>query len=308
MSEEYKMYFQRKLEETGGYPDTYQYDDLSSKLKIQIYHLFAQNFGLDKRTIINDYDRRLSGFYQKIYNSLVLQLGVLGLVSSEYNKTFSTIIFDYFFSLNDIDIELSIIELLFRNGLVYKGYAIDNYENASFINELNTFFKQNGTGYQFENGQIIRIDSHYIHAEAVKPTLSVLSQQLYEGAQQEFLRAHEHYRHQRYPEAMVDCLKAYESTIKIIMKKRGWEYEKSDTAKELTGKILQQQLIPKYWTQYFSSLKNTLIAGVPTSRNNEAGHGQGDELKDIPDYLVSYVLHMTASAILFLVKAEESYA
>lgn len=171
---------------------------------------------------------------------------------------------------------------------------------------MNERFKEHGFGYQYENGQIIRVDSQFIHSETVKPTLIVLSQPMYKGAQEEFLRAHEHYRHQRYQEAMVDCLKAYESTLKIIMKKYRWEYSENDTADALTGKILQKGLVPAYWLQYFKSLKNTLTAGVPTVRNKEAGHGQADELKNIPDYLVSYVLHITASVILFLVKAEES--
>ena len=105
---------------------------------------------------------------------------------------------------------------------------------------------------------------------------------------------------------MIDCLKAYESTLKIILKKRKWEYKDTDTADALTGKIMQKGLIPDYWQQYFKSLKNTLTSGVPTARNKEAGHGQADEIRNIPDYLVSYILHMTASAIVFLIKAEEA--
>ena len=53
-------------------------------------------------------------------------------------------------------------------------------------------------------------------------------------------------------------------------------------------------------------MKNTLTSGVPTARNKEAGHGQADEIRNIPDYLASYILHMTASAIVFLIKAEEA--
>lgn len=44
----------------------------------------------------------------------------------------------------------------------------------------------------------------------------VLSDKRYKGASQEFLAANEHYRHGRYKECLNDCLKAFESTMKII--------------------------------------------------------------------------------------------
>jgi hypothetical protein len=43
---------------------------------------------------------------------------------------------------------------------------------------------------------------------------------------------------------------------------------------------------------------------VPTGRNKLSGHGQGSTPKDVPDHLAAYMLHMTASAIVFLAEAE----
>ena len=36
------------------------------------------------------------------------------------------------------------------------------------------------------------------------------------------------------------------------------------------------------------------------------GHGQGEEVTEVPRHIVSYVIHMTASAIQFLGEAEQS--
>ena len=38
-------------------------------------------------------------------------------------------------------------------------------------------------------------------------------------------------------------------------------------------------------------------------RNRKASHGQGAKIVDVPGYLASYVLHMTASNTVFLVEA-----
>lgn len=296
------LFFKRAKKERGELPDIYQYDELPEKLKIQIVHIWKGSIGEDYSNIYDSSDN--IEYYKNVYNILCKELGVfrLGVGGTYFEK-----IVDYFLKDDDVEISLSIIELMM--------WCIDEYLESNYyrkadfqkvVDELNERFKENGIGYQYENKKIIRIDSQYLHTEVVKPALTLLGNPIYQGAQQEFLNAHEHYRHQRYQEAMIDCLKAYESILKIILKKRKWEYKDTDTADALTGKIMQKGLIPDYWQQYFKSLKNTLTSGVPTARNKEAGHGQADEIRNIPDYLASYILHITASAIVFLIKAEEA--
>ena len=40
--------------------------------------------------------------------------------------------------------------------------------------ELNTRFREHGIGYQFESNKIVRVDSQFLHQEAVKPALQLL--------------------------------------------------------------------------------------------------------------------------------------
>ncbi|OSI24695.1 STM4504/CBY_0614 family protein [Neisseria dumasiana] len=301
-----ELFFKRKKRERGEFPDIYQYENLPNKLKVQIVYIWEESLGRDFPGNKFEPPSHNWIYYNNIYTILCKELGVFEIGGNNRERSLFERIANYFLNENDIDICLSIIELIAQYMEIYVNSEYSaNFNFQEKINELNERFKENGVGYQYENKQIIRIDSQFIHSETVKPVLILLNQEIYKGAQQEFLNAHEHYRHHRYQEAMVDCLKAYESTLKIILKKHHWDYKDTDTADALTGKVMQNGLIPEYWLQYFKSLKNTLTAGVPTARNKEAGHGQADELRNIPDYLVSYVLHMTASAILFLVKAEE---
>src|SRR5262249_14054178 len=156
-------------------------------------------------------------------------------------------------------------------------------------------FKEHGVGFQFVNGNIIRIDSELIHAEIVKPALALLHNKEFAGAQEEFLLAHEHYRHGNNKEALNECLKAFESTMKVICEKRKWDYKPYATSKQLVQVCLDNELIPKFWQTQFNSLQSLFESAMPTGRNRLSGHGQGANPTDVPPYMVGYMLHMTAS-------------
>ncbi|HAI1860077.1 TPA: helix-turn-helix domain containing protein [Escherichia coli] len=189
----------------------------------------------------------------------------------------------------------------------YEFKDITSQSPGDAVIELNERFREHGVGYQFESEEIIRIDSQLIHADVVKPTLILLSgEPLFEGANDEFLAAHEHYRHKRYKECLNDCLKSFESIMKAIHDKNNWKYSPNDTASKLINSCLSQNLIPAYLQSQFTSLKTMLETGIPTIRNKNAGHGQGADIKEVPEELVSYMLHLTATNLLFLLKCEKN--
>jgi len=171
---------------------------------------------------------------------------------------------------------------------------------------LNARFGENAVGYEYADGKIIRIDNQLTHAEIVKPVLEVLRDKRYANAQKEFLDAHVHYRHGKYAEALVDCNKAFESTMKIICNKRKWSVGPNATASEMIRACYDSGLIPAYWQTHFAGLRSVLESGIPTARNRLGGHGAGAaQSLAIPQNLVAYVLHLTASTILFLAEAEK---
>src|SRR5205823_1200161 len=101
------------------------------------------------------------------------------------------------------------------------------------ILELNHRFQKHGLGYEFLGGELIKLNSQYIHAQAVKPAISLLQDEGFRGAEEEFLHAHDHYREGRYKEAIVDALKAFENTMKSICNARTWHYSSNDPANQL---------------------------------------------------------------------------
>jgi hypothetical protein len=88
------------------------------------------------------------------------------------------------------------------------------------IAEANARFKEAGVGYQYVSGDVIRVDSEFIHKEVILPVLALLHDPTFASAEKEYLEAHEAYRHGRFEGCIVSCGKAFESTLKVIGVKR----------------------------------------------------------------------------------------
>jgi hypothetical protein len=300
------LYSKRQKRLRGEVPDVYQYVMIPNPLRVQIIHIIQGAFGRDGRG-----SRLVSNEYHFIHQSLCREYGVFTL--KEYFRTDAEALFDYFLNCKNYEQVIDIIEMFFRSidSIVRKGdYQFHANEITSSpdeaIEELNARFKEHGVGYQFESGAIMRIDSEFLHSESVKPVLSLLRNgKRFQGANEEFLKAHEHYRHGRHKEALVDALKAFESVMKIICDKQKWVYNKTDTAKKLIDVCLKNNLIPNYLQTQFSSLRSLLESGIPTVRNKLGGHGQGKTTTQVNESIVRYALHLTATNIDFLTRLEK---
>ena len=159
-------------------------------------------------------------------------------------------------------------------------YMDQHYSRISpdeLIAQLNYWFRRRGVGYQYESGQIIRVDSEFIHSEVVKPALSMLSNPMYKGANDEFLKAHEHYRNGRHKECMNECLKAFESCIKSICDARGWNHGNQNGIR-LIKIVLNKGLIPPFMESHFTALRKALEDGALTPRNQRSGTGRDPKL------------------------------
>lgn len=300
----YDLYSKRQKRLNGDVPDVYTYDDFSSKLRNQIWFIIAEALGMDSIDAYNKRDELINS----IYRILCKEYGVEFLYPSGYNSNEDNQIKLFFLNTKSPENVLDIIELIFKiiNSVVrestYRNYVHTAIRPDEAIEDLNTRFKENGVGYYFEGEQILRIDSTYTHSEIAIPTLNLLSNPIFKNADEEYRKAHAHYKEGRNQECLIDCLKAFESTMKIIFHQKGWEYDPKAQAKGLINICLVNNLIPEYLQTHFSSLRGVLEAGIPTVRNKEAGHGQGVERNKATDELTRYALNLTGSNILLLIE------
>lgn len=303
----FDLFSKRQRRARGEAPDVYVYDRLPEALRVQIVHIIRDAFGSDRYA-----SDHAANAYELVHDALCREYGVFELVPNSHSKAQS--VFNFFLTEKSVERALDVVELCFRFMCVhiaesssYKYNTDRKIEPDGAVRELNERLKEHGVGYQFESNEILRVDSEFLHAEAVRPALTLLRNKGFKGANEEFLEAHEHYRHGRTKDALVSCLKAFESTMKAICKKRGWRIEGTATARTLIDVCMKNGLVPAYMQAQMGSLRSLLESGVPTIRNKEGGHGQGAESTIVPEFLARYALNLTASCILFLIEAN-SYA
>ncbi|UQB41358.1 hypothetical protein JX580_06545 [Thiomicrospira microaerophila] len=297
----FKLFSARQQEEKELQDDVFVYDKIPDRLKNQFILILEEVF--PNGYVRTAYNAASANVLNEIRTIIRKEHGYLQLPPYEkarYNVNADKEVQDYLLQLNDSEKILDIFEL----GLLFIGHFHEqNFENQ--VEEINYRFKENGVGYRFDGGRIIRVDSELLHVETVKPALKLLQSSEYEGAQEEFLGAYEHYRHGKHKEALADCLKSFESVMKSICEQNNWQYGKADNAKKLIAVCLKNELVPSFLQAKLSSLQALLENSIPTVRNKLGGHGQGSETLEVPEYIVSYVLHMTASTIVMLIRSQE---
>ena len=331
---EYEIYSERKRRMQNEIPDTYQYEIIPQKLRVQILYIWEKVW---EKAYYNDFgvlvlSQLATDAYESIEATLRDEYGVEALGESNDSDSegedLYQIISNFLLKTENTDNVIDVIEVSFRyiDQVIrdkfrvstadlfdmafrtnHRDISTDSISPDEAIDRLNRRFRQHSVGYQYESGQIVKVDSQYIHSEVVKPALMFLSDPIYEGANEEFLNAHEHYRNGRNKECLNDCLKAFESCLKTICKKRKWHYDsEKDTANKLIENVLNNGLIPAFMESHFSGLRSALKSGLLPLRNRKAGHGQESEHVVVSEYEAAYALHLTASNILLLAKADEN--
>ena len=298
------LYSRRQRRLRGEFEhDWYSYEELPKTLKNQIRYILRDIFG-DSLYLI------AAGGFDAIYNTLTRNYGVRFLVNeheAEHEKFHSfDVLLAYLDKSSDVEQCLDVVELSFRWAEELNHGDKKHVVKAvkKLIIELNQRFLEAGVGYQYANGQMIRIDSEVTHKEIVLPALNLLHEPYLKGANEEFMSAHSHYRGGKYKECVADCLKAFESTMKAICDKRKWAYDpKKDTAKQLVEICLQKGLIPSFLEDHLTGFRTSLF-GLATLRNRQAGHGQGSTPIEVPEHVASYAIHLAATNILLFAKSE----
>jgi hypothetical protein len=294
----------------AGVADVYQYE-LPEKFRTQVAHIWSTAIGryLIPHPLSHLGPSSANKIWQVLHDELARELGMIVLAGDEFDSPNKRCL-KFLFTTNTAE-ALDIIQLSFQiiDNRVRK---MDDYAKVSAeitqgaadaIEELNHRFLEHGIGYQYVNGEIMQLDSQFIHAEAVKPALALLNREGFEGPYEEFMAAFDHYKNARYKDAISEALKSFESTMKAIGAARKWTHPPNATARPLIELLLKNGLIPSELESHFTGLRSAMESGLPTLANSTSRHGQGAVAKTVPPHFANYALHLTASNIVFLVEA-----
>lgn len=296
----YKLYTDR-LKKLNNEIDVFEYDNFPISFRNQLFYIFS-----DLIEPFEEYNPNIWNYVELLFcrEKGLKRMGRFPASSycgkeniecyiSKCNNLDLLDFIDYYFHLFDSN---------FRN-LKPGDNPIYDADGAvsDAIKELNDRFKQHNLGYEFINSQIIRIDNTLIHKEIVKPTLNLLSEEGFEGAEDEMTRAYEARRNGDNKNAILNSCKSFESTMKTICEKKGYIYTEKDSARNLINILADNEFFPKYMSTFLQNLKNLLESGTPVIRNKQAGHGQGTEVVEPSNEFTDYAIHLAATNILFLV-------
>lgn len=293
----------KRIKNASGEPEVYVYDNLPKEFRNQVYYIMEDvlvpycDCGSNLWNTIHDMFAREKGL--KKLGSYEVTWDAYGEHNIEYylDHSSTTDILDF------IDYIFNIFDEELRKVRPKCEYNYDSGKKVDeAITELNFRFRQHGLGYEFVNGEIIRIDTKLIHNNIIKPALKLMYDESFSGAEEEIRRAFEYRRKVDNKNAILEAGKAFESTMKVICDKKGYLYDKDkDTAQKLIEILERNGFYPAYMKAHLTSVRTTLRTGVPVMRNKNAGHGQGSAVVDVPDEFAEYALNLAASNIVLLV-------
>lgn len=298
-----------------GEPTVYQYDQLPREFRVQVSTILLETLG-DFRTIDSLYGRvpgnELSisdAVWNRVHRKLAFNRGVFRLTEQALGE--QDMVIEDLQSADTLP-TLDAIELVFAD---IDGPKLRNLDNETrqrnamnatpdeAMEQLNWAFRRHDLGYYFVGGMIVRVDNTFMHAEVVEPAITLLHEEGFKGASDEFLSAHKHYRRGEYKDAITDANNAFESTLKTVCQKRDIPLTGREAAGKLVDKLVGS-IIPPYLKGQLEGL-DKVMKGLPTLRNNTGGaaHGQGEAPQDVLDHAAAYALHMCAANIVFVVEA-----
>lgn len=279
--------------------DVLKYDVLPQRLRNQIYFIFKDALAID---FADSYDRSEPGVvFDYIHDTVCRENGLENLYGfGQYSTAKQCEL--YLKQGESVEIVLDLIELSMReikdlSERFSEEYLGQTEEEA--IKELNNRFRENGVGYEFINGVLIKKDSQFLHEKTIKPALHLLQEENFKGALQEFLQAHDHFRKGNYSESVIYAGKSFESTMRTIGEREEWGLTRKENASDLISILVKKEVIPSYF--------QTALQGLGTVRNKVA-HGQGEDEVIVPEYFVNYALHLCGTNIVMLIEAYKEYS
>lgn len=294
-----------RIKNASGEPEVYIYDNFPKEFRNQVYYIM--------KDVIKPYcSYGCSDLWNAMHDAFAREKGLkkLGSYECTWNTSYGEYNIEEYLDcssntdvLDFIDFIFSIFNKVLRETKPDRQYDYDSKKKVDdAIEELNFRFKQHKLGYEFVNGEIIRIDTTLIHNNIIKPALKLIYDEDFSGAEEEMRRAFECRRKADNKNAILEAGKAFESTMKVICDKKGYTYDKDkDTAQKLIETLEINGFYPAYMKAHLTSIRTTLKTGVPVVRNKNSGHGQGSTVIDVPDEFAEYAINLAAANIVLLV-------
>ena len=293
------LYSQRKRREEGKEKDFYSYDEIPEETRRRVFYTLARNhvyqIGGPFETSRDD--------FEVLRVRVIHNYGIININDERDNRQ----------SIHKYLMKCSLAELFdcIEIFLYIKAGYHEWAKLRETIKDLNDIFSMDKIGYEivkthFEDLKyiIIRIDSKYLHNEVIKKTLTLLYDNSFKAALNEFENALEKYTKKEYPEAITYANSAFESVMKMIVGKDNLD------AGQLIAELKKLEIrgtkfLPSHYENFGIEIKK-LLNCLPITRNEKGiPHGKGSKIESVDKSFAEFALHLSGSFIVFLIERSE---
>lgn len=291
------LFSRRKRQADYAGIDVFTYDTIPPKVRVQLFMNVWEAMG----AVSDDYNNTPLDLARLIVKELREELGTNNL-TGDYNRDEAAELESWFLNIastSDILDTLELWCLVAGTRADTEGWrGKEQYEDN--VARVNARLLEAGIGYAITEGMVVEKANELLHTEAVLPALHLLAERRFSSANEEYREAHRAFRAGEYEDCITDCLKAFESVMKVIAVEQGWSVPATASAKVLIAALFEHEFVPSFMRSQFDGLRSLLESSVPTTRNRAGGHGKGAEEWVIPPSLAALQLHQTGALIVFL--------
>jgi hypothetical protein len=174
--------------------------------------------------------------------------------------------------------------------------ALPDPKQVKFQCELNSAFEEEGSDWRLTDGQFFRVDSEFLALQVMARAHELMMAQGYEGALAEFTEARNDLASGDCKGAIVNACKSLESVLKTILK------TDSGNASSLIRDLAKTDFYTDIPQEVSRAFGEAVLMALPFLRNRLGGHGQGEEVVEVPREYGELSIHLAAGFILFLVR------
>lgn len=259
----------------------------------------------------------LSSFWEDMHEKLTMSVGRSILIEELNPSNSSEDVIGFVLNCSDEHF-IDFLEFIFKSDTHWR---IANQNDNRIVDDINELLSADNLPYHITNftytinevpaqglrgrttrkarsissfPKVILKESEAIHKTAIEPSLSILEQEDFKLAHDEFIDALTDFREGDYGDCLTKCGSSLESVMKIICHKNGWSYSQKDTSSKLLNIIFENSSLPRFYKTHFIL--------VSTIRNKiSKSHGAGTEPKRPSKNIAEFSINQTASIITFLV-------
>lgn len=171
-----------------------------------------------------------------------------------------------------------------------------NGDKYAFQREINDVLEEEGVEWRLADGRFFKVDSEFLATQVIERCYELLKAEGFQGALDEFNEARKDLDAGDCKGAIHNACKSFESVLKSILNRD------TGNASTLIRDLPTTGFYAGVPEEVSKAFGEQVLMALPFLRNRLGGHGQGEEVVNVPRFYAELAIHLSASFMLFAMK------